>query len=136
MKIYREKVHFVVLDLDVPGSPEQQKLVKEYYKITKATFLTSCARCGRPGPLQSIGAKSTHNTPRTSSESLLVNGYGFLRLLRLSRSEEVCSPPTLGPPVLTYWMAGRSTRRPVQKRSATTRAPLVTLPTLANPIVI
>jgi len=29
---YREKVHFVVIDLDVPRSPEQQKLVKEYYK--------------------------------------------------------------------------------------------------------
>ncbi len=29
---YRDKVHFVVIDLDVPRSPEQQKLVKQYYK--------------------------------------------------------------------------------------------------------
>ena len=29
---YRERVHFVVIDLDVERSPEQQKLVKEYYK--------------------------------------------------------------------------------------------------------
>jgi len=25
-------VHFVVIDLDVPRSPDQQKLVKQYYK--------------------------------------------------------------------------------------------------------
>jgi hypothetical protein len=25
-------VHFVVVDLDVPRSPEQQQLVKQYYK--------------------------------------------------------------------------------------------------------
>ena len=29
---YRDKVHFVVIDLDVKRSPDQQKLVKEYYK--------------------------------------------------------------------------------------------------------
>jgi len=29
---YRAQVHFVVIDLDVPRSAEQQKLVKEYYK--------------------------------------------------------------------------------------------------------
>ena len=29
---YRSQVHFVVVDLDVPRSPEQQQLVKEYYK--------------------------------------------------------------------------------------------------------
>ena len=29
---YRSKVHFVVIDLDVQRSPEQQKLVKQYYK--------------------------------------------------------------------------------------------------------
>jgi thiol-disulfide isomerase/thioredoxin len=29
---YRSQVHFVVIDLDVPRSPEQQKLVKQYYK--------------------------------------------------------------------------------------------------------
>lgn len=29
---YRDTVHFVVIDLDVPRSPEQQKLVKQYYK--------------------------------------------------------------------------------------------------------
>ena len=29
---YRGQVHFVVVDLDVERSPEQQKLVKQYYK--------------------------------------------------------------------------------------------------------
>ena len=29
---YRDRVHFVVVDLDVPHSPEQQKLVKQFYK--------------------------------------------------------------------------------------------------------
>ena len=29
---YRNQVHFVVIDLDTKRSPEQQKLVKEYYK--------------------------------------------------------------------------------------------------------
>ena len=29
---YRSQVHFVVIDLDVQRSPEQQKLVKQYYK--------------------------------------------------------------------------------------------------------
>jgi hypothetical protein len=29
---YREQVHFVVIDLDVTRSPEQQALVKQYYK--------------------------------------------------------------------------------------------------------
>ena len=29
---YRSQVHFVVIDLDVERSPEQQKLVKQYYK--------------------------------------------------------------------------------------------------------
>lgn len=29
---YRAQIHFVVVDLDVPRSAEQQKLVKEYYK--------------------------------------------------------------------------------------------------------
>jgi hypothetical protein len=29
---YRAQVHFVVVDLDVPRSPEQQQLVKQYYK--------------------------------------------------------------------------------------------------------
>src|SRR5258706_8918169 len=29
---YRSQVHFVVVDLDVQRSPEQQKLVKQYYK--------------------------------------------------------------------------------------------------------
>ena len=29
---YRSKVHFVVIDLDVQRSPEQQKLVTQYYK--------------------------------------------------------------------------------------------------------
>ena len=29
---YRSQVHFVVVDLDVPRSPEQQQLVKQYYK--------------------------------------------------------------------------------------------------------
>jgi hypothetical protein len=29
---YRSHVHFVVVDLDVPRSPEQQQLVKQYYK--------------------------------------------------------------------------------------------------------
>jgi hypothetical protein len=29
---YRSQVHFVVVDLDVQRSPEQQELVKEYYK--------------------------------------------------------------------------------------------------------
>jgi hypothetical protein len=29
---YRDQVHFVVVDLDVKRSPEQQKLVKEYYE--------------------------------------------------------------------------------------------------------
>jgi hypothetical protein len=29
---YRDQVHFVVVDLDVKRSPEQQKLVKEYYQ--------------------------------------------------------------------------------------------------------
>lgn len=29
---YRAQVHFVVIDLDVPRSAEQQKLVREYYK--------------------------------------------------------------------------------------------------------
>jgi hypothetical protein len=29
---YRDQVHFVVVDLDTKRSPEQQKLVKEYYK--------------------------------------------------------------------------------------------------------
>jgi hypothetical protein len=29
---YHEQVHFVVVDLDVQRSPEQQKLVKQYYK--------------------------------------------------------------------------------------------------------
>ena len=29
---YRDRVHFVVIDLDVPRSPEQQKLVKQFYK--------------------------------------------------------------------------------------------------------
>jgi hypothetical protein len=29
---YRDRVHFIVVDLDVPGSPEQQKLVKQFYK--------------------------------------------------------------------------------------------------------
>jgi hypothetical protein len=29
---YRSQVHFVVVDLDVPRSPEQQHLVKQYYK--------------------------------------------------------------------------------------------------------
>jgi hypothetical protein len=29
---YRALVHFVVIDLDVPRSPEQQELVKQYYK--------------------------------------------------------------------------------------------------------
>lgn len=29
---YRDRVHFVVVDLDVPRSPEQQKLVKQFYK--------------------------------------------------------------------------------------------------------
>src|SRR6266478_3361310 len=30
---YRSQVHFVVVDLDVPRSPEQQQLVKQYYKV-------------------------------------------------------------------------------------------------------
>ena len=29
---YREQVHFVVIDLDTKRSPEQQELVKQYYK--------------------------------------------------------------------------------------------------------
>jgi len=29
---YRERVHFVVIDLDTKRSPEQQDLVKQYYK--------------------------------------------------------------------------------------------------------
>jgi len=29
---YRAQVHFVVIDLDIQRSPEQQKLVKQYYK--------------------------------------------------------------------------------------------------------
>jgi hypothetical protein len=29
---YRSQVHFVVVDLDVQRSPEQQRLVKQYYK--------------------------------------------------------------------------------------------------------
>jgi hypothetical protein len=29
---YRERVHFVVIDLDAPRSSEQQKLVKQYYQ--------------------------------------------------------------------------------------------------------
>lgn len=29
---YQDKVHFVVVDLDVKRSPEQQKLVKQYYQ--------------------------------------------------------------------------------------------------------
>src|SRR6201982_3681613 len=29
---YRSQVHFVVIDLDIQRSPEQQKLVKQYYK--------------------------------------------------------------------------------------------------------
>jgi len=29
---YRSAVHFVVIDLDLPRSPEQQQLVKQYYK--------------------------------------------------------------------------------------------------------
>jgi hypothetical protein len=29
---YRSPVHFVVIDLDIQRSPEQQKLVKQYYK--------------------------------------------------------------------------------------------------------
>jgi hypothetical protein len=29
---YRSRVHFVVIDLDVQRSPEQQQLVKLYYK--------------------------------------------------------------------------------------------------------
>ena len=29
---YREQVHFVVIDLDAKRSPEQQELVKQYYK--------------------------------------------------------------------------------------------------------
>src|ERR1700719_1754052 len=29
---YRSRVHFVVVDLDIQRSPEQQKLVKQYYK--------------------------------------------------------------------------------------------------------
>lgn len=29
---YREQVHFVVIDLDLQRSPEQQTLVKQYYK--------------------------------------------------------------------------------------------------------
>ena len=29
---YRSQVHFVAVDLDVPRSPEQQQLVKQYYK--------------------------------------------------------------------------------------------------------
>jgi hypothetical protein len=29
---YRDKVHFVVVDLDVRRSPEQQQLVKQYYQ--------------------------------------------------------------------------------------------------------
>ena len=29
---YRDQVHFVVIDLKVPRSPEQQKLVKQFYK--------------------------------------------------------------------------------------------------------
>src|SRR5271157_2782727 len=29
---YRDQVHFVVVDLDVPRSPEQQQLVKRYYQ--------------------------------------------------------------------------------------------------------
>ena len=32
MKIYGEKVHFAVIDSDVPRSPEQQKVVTEYHK--------------------------------------------------------------------------------------------------------
>ena len=31
-KKYRSRVHFVVIDLDIQRSPEQQKLVKQYYK--------------------------------------------------------------------------------------------------------
>jgi len=29
---YRSQVHFVVVDLDTPRSPEQQQLVRQYYK--------------------------------------------------------------------------------------------------------
>ena len=29
---YRDQIHFVVVDLDVKRSPDQQKLVKEYYE--------------------------------------------------------------------------------------------------------
>jgi hypothetical protein len=29
---YRGRVHFVVIDLDAPRSPDQQKLVKQYYQ--------------------------------------------------------------------------------------------------------
>jgi len=29
---YRSRVHFVVIDLEIQRSPEQQKLVKQYYK--------------------------------------------------------------------------------------------------------
>lgn len=36
---YRSRVHFVAIDLDKPLLPDQQKLVKEYYKGAK--FLTS-----------------------------------------------------------------------------------------------
>ena len=59
MKAYREKVHFVVIDPDVPRSREQQQLVKE---ITRATFLTSrCSvRAARPSTINR--AKSTPNT--------------------------------------------------------------------------
>jgi hypothetical protein len=40
---YRDQVHFVVVDLDVRRSPEQQQLVKQYYKgyIPHVTVLDS-----------------------------------------------------------------------------------------------
>jgi hypothetical protein len=42
---YRSQVHFVVVDLDVQRSPEQQQLVKQYYQGYIPHVLVLDARC-------------------------------------------------------------------------------------------
>ena len=63
---YRAQVHFVVIDLDVPRSPQQQKLVRQYYKgyIPHVLVLDSSARVlyNQSGEVDSEGIEDIFKT--------------------------------------------------------------------------
>jgi hypothetical protein len=73
---YRSQVHFAVVDLDVKRSPEQQQLVKQYYKgyiphvlVLDAGGKTLYNSDGEVdfGVIESIFEKSFAQTPRGSA---------------------------------------------------------------------